>query len=153
MYKLPDKLLILLVSVLVLSTFVATHYSSKSLYWDIKQEGSQVNVYLKGFSASKVVGADLNIFFDKNNLKVTLVSPGGFFNNPIVIRSDNRNLSYSIMINPESRISSDLQEPLFKFLLSPNKLSGYKFCILPSSQVYLSKVGGSYPETLCQNLK
>ena len=149
-----NKLIILLVSVLVLSTLVATHYSSKVLYWDVKQVGSsEVDVYLKGFLVNKVVGADLNIFFDKNNLKVASVDPGGFFSDPIVIRSDNHNLSYSLMANPDSKIESDSSKPLFKFHLLPSKLSGYKFCILPSSQVYLSKVGGSFPKTLCQNLK
>lgn len=154
MHKLPDKLIILLVLVLILSTFVATHYSSKDLYWDIKQAGSgEVDAYLKGFLANKAVGADLNVFFDKSNLKVSSVDPGGFFEDPIVIRSDSRNLSYSIMLNPENKVGSDSSKPLFKFHLLPAKLSGYKFCILPSSQVYLSKVGGSFPKTLCLNLR
>lgn len=149
-----NKLLILLVSVLVLSTFIATHYSSRDLYWELKQAGGgEVDVYLKGFLASKALGADLNVFLNGSSLKVTSVDAGEFFINPIVIRLDNRNLLYSLMANPESKVSFDTSKPLFKFNLSPAKLCGYKFCILPSSQVYLSKIGGSYPETLCQNLK
>ena len=154
MKKLPEKLLVLLVSVLVLSTFIATHYSSKYLYWEIKQVGSsKVDVYLKGFLADKVVGADLNVFFDKNNLQVVSAGAGEFFGDPIIIRTDDRNLSYSLMANPEGKIESDRSKPLFKFHLLPAKLSGYKFCVLPSSQVYLSKIGGSFPKALCQNLR
>lgn len=154
MNRLPNKIIILLFSVLVLSTIIITNFSfMNNLRWDIKQEGSQVNVYLKGFSANKVIGADLNVFFDQNNLRVASVDSGRFFKDPIVIRSNSTDLSYSLMANPEIKVESDLSEPLFKFHLLPDKLSGYKFCILSSSQVYLSKIGGSLPKTLCRNLK
>jgi hypothetical protein len=139
---------------LILSTFVAKFDSSENLHWDIKQVGnSEVDVYLKGPSVNKVIGADIDLFFDKNNLKITSVDPGGFFSDPIVIRLDNRNLFYSLMVNPESKIGPDSSKPLFKFHLLPNEVSGYKFYVLPSSQVYLSKIGGSFPKASWQNLK
>lgn len=152
--KLPNKLTILLVSALVLSIFVASFFSSKELYWDIKQVGSgEVDVYLKGSLANKVLGADLNISFDKNNLKIVSATPGGFFKDTIIIRSNNNELLYSLMINPDTKTGYDLSKPLFKFYLSPDRLSGYKFCVLPSSLVALNKIGGSRPKTLCRNLK
>ncbi|MCX6013535.1 MAG: hypothetical protein NTV30_09045, partial [Chloroflexi bacterium] len=155
MNKLPNKVIILLVLVLILSALVATKFFFiDNLHWDIKQVGSSgADVYLKGFSANKTVGADLNISFSGNGLKVASVDPGGFFGNPVVIRSDNNKLSYSIMLNPENKVDSDSSKPLFKFQLLPDKLSGYKFCVLPSSKVYLSKIGGSRPKTICRNLK
>lgn len=152
--KLSDKLNILLILVFALSTFIATYYSSTNLYWIVRQIGNnEVDVYLNGLLANKVVGTDLNISFDKNSLRVSSIGVGEFFHDPILIRSDNRNLSYSLMINPENKLEPDLSKPLFKFNLSPNNLKGYRFCILPSSQVYLSKIGGAFPRALCQNLR
>ena len=152
--RLSGKLNILLVLVFALSTFIATYYSSMDLHWIIKQAGNnKVNVYLNGLLAKKVAGVDLNISFDKKSLEISSINIGKFFSDSILIRSDNHNLHYSLMINPENKTVPDSSKPIFIFNFSPNNLMGYRFCILPSSQVYLSKIGGAFPKALCQNLK
>jgi hypothetical protein len=126
-----------------------TNLSSQSgLSWDIVQaQGGEVDVYLKGPSASKVVGADLKVFFGSDPIKISLVEAGGFFINPIVIKFDNKNLSYSLILNPENKASNDLSKPLLKFHLSSGSLTGNKFYTLSASQVYLLNIGGAFPKT------
>lgn len=141
------KIFILSLIVLLLSVFLIWLSDRNTLSWNVIQsQNGEVDVYLKGTSAAKVIAAELDIFLDIDHVKISSVVPGGFFVNPIIIKFDDMKLAYSLMINPNNQVNNDLSKPLFKFYLSPTVLTGYGFSTLSKSQVYLLNTGGVFPK-------
>lgn len=131
----------------IVSIFYTVNSTSSRLNWRVVQsEAGNLEIYLQGENSSKVAGADIKLYFDKNNYQVASVEAGGFFAQSLFIIKDNNNLSYSLMINPEDKVPNDPTKPIMKVHLVQNKVSGLKFYVLPSSQVYISKVGGAFPK-------
>ena len=150
------KIIMLSILAIFLSVFsIWFSFSNKNdVRWEIVQnEGGEVDVFLKGSSASKVSGADIKLFLSLNNVKVTAVKPGGFFVSPIVVQMDNKNLVYSLFSNPENKTPNDLTKPVVRISLAPAKLAGNKFYTLPGSQVYLRNIGGVFPRVSQITLK
>jgi hypothetical protein len=140
------KIFILSLIVILLSVFSIWLIYLNTLSWNIVQsQNGEVDVYLKGTSAPKVIAAELDISLDTNRVKISSVTAGGFFVSPLIVKFDDKKLAYSLMINPGNNVGNDLSKPLFKFYLSPGILTGYNFSILPGSQVYLLDIGGAYP--------
>jgi len=127
----------------ILSLFL--NNNRNDLTWSAVQTNGDINVYLKGASVEKVAGLDLKVLFDKN-VQVSSVEAGGFFVNPIIIKFDDNNFSYSLMSNPENKVANDLSKPVVIIHLTQNYLVGTKFYVLPTSLLYLYNVGGVYPK-------
>lgn len=140
---------------IVLSYRVGKNNSNiPALSWNIVQAtNGEIAVFLEGPTASKVTGADLNIFIDTNRISILSAEAGGFFSKPIAVRMDNKNLLYSLIQNPGDKTGNDINKPIIKFHLSSQKLTDNNFYILPGSQVYLRDVGGVYPKTAQTILK
>jgi hypothetical protein len=161
MKNLPEQKLIIILSVLLIpllaipiilshnssGTAKVTSTSQSDLSWNIVQaQNGEIDVYLEGPGASNVTAAELDVSFDTNHIKISSVEAGGFFVDPIKVKFDDKKLAYSLIINPENKVSNDLSKPLFKFHLSPTTLTGYNFSALPGSQVYLLNIGGAFPK-------
>ena len=98
--------------------------SQSDLSWNIVQaQNGEIDVYLKGPSASKVVAAELDVSFDTDHISASSVEPGGFFVDPLKIKFDNKGLAYSLAINPEDKVDNDLTKPLLKFHPCAQKLN------------------------------
>lgn len=134
--------------VLLLIGFVVFYLATpQSLYWSAKEVGTdEVDVYLQGPEAPKVSGFDLKIAFDRSNVHVDSAEAGSFFASPITVKFDSNSLSYSLITNPVNKTVSDPTKPVMKFRLTPSPLTGYKFSVLPASQVYVSGSGGAFPK-------
>lgn len=150
-----NNFIIILSSVLIIGLSLFFYFRKTSnLNWSAKQVGdSEVDVYLQGDGAQKVSGVDLKVAFDNSTIHITSTDFGDFLVNPLTVKVDNNSQQYSLITNPLEKSLSNPDKPVLKFHITPNKLKDIKFSILPTSQVYITNVGGNYPKPFSLILK
>ncbi len=106
----------------------------------------ELDVYLSGDKIAETTALELDASLNSTQLKVTSAEAGGFFQNPMTIKMDNKNLVFAIAKNPTSQNTVDPAKPVFKIHLTGLKGFGQTtFSILPTSQIYVRNIGGATP--------
>lgn len=130
-----------------LTMSVNPHYAAVS-------EGDMLTlgVFLNNPGVEEVTVVDIIVDFDKDNLSLFSVKPGGFFKEPLIVEWDEEVGRFSMAINPKYLSSnrrvnpnSSLIDIEFLALKSSDKVVAG---VSPESQVYLYKKGVVSPETV-----
>lgn len=110
-----------------------------------------VYIYLSGKDSEKVTVADIGLNYNKDNLRLTSIHPGGFFKEPLVVKWDIEQALFSLATNPAAGDISVAtirpEAPVLKLeFLAIKEDSKTAVSFDSESLVYVSKKGGIYPK-------
>ncbi len=106
----------------------------------------ELDVYLSGDKVTETTALELDASLSNSQIKVSSAEAGGFFQNPLTVKMDNKNLVFAIAQNPTNKTSVDPNKPVFKISFVSIKGFGQTtFSILPTSQIYVRNIGGATP--------
>lgn len=144
--KLTNNLMFLSSICLILTSLTAFSLQARKITtgysFRIEQAENETKIYLDGDNLDKVKGADIYLL-PNSDANIISAEMGGFIENTITIRWDLAKGQYSFVKNPETIIKNNIDEPLL-VLVTKNKKP---IMMLPNSLIYVSGVGGIYPNT------
>jgi hypothetical protein len=106
-----------------------------------------VPVYLNGRDAYRVTAYDVKLYYDPTNLRLTKVTPGGFFEKYLTVKWDQKNNWYALAMTPGNpRVLAQPTLPILILELTTIRTTPSTPVSTVTSQVYLTKTGGFHPK-------